>query len=264
MTALSILADKSFKVKLPAKKWKEAFHTFTALQKQLIRTKKGSYDFEIPVKVTADYLQVKSMDASHICMLEYLIKKEECLAFSCTREIVFGLEFHRFLKVLHSLRDSEIVTLDMHNEQLQVQSIQSLDDTKTLRKNYKIKIQEITLSASTPKVELPSKFEIHKSTLQNIVRSMRSTGIEYFDIVTEPNKVVFQNQDAEIVLPDWDVYDSARAGYSGKYISEFLEAIKADVLTLEYGTKIPLKISAPGTTFWIAPRVRDEEEKKAA
>lgn len=263
--ALRIIADQSFKIKLPARKWKELFRAFKAMQPRMKKTKNGTYYFDLPIQVTPDYTSMKCMDASHIAMMIAIVKREECLSYSCSKETIISVGLHRCLKVLNSMLDNEIVSIEFDNGELELNTVQALDDTKTLRKNYRVKSEIAHATSPIPRLTPTAKFNIHSATLSNILRSLASNGDTYFKLIAKNNSLSFSSNATTIAIPEWDIdlKQESKASYSLETIQTFLASSSGGILTMEYESAMPLKISYPGIEYYIAPRIADDDEKKS-
>lgn len=257
--ALSVL-DRSFKFKAKAKSLKQTIRLLRCLQ----LSAKISYDIKMSVSPAG--VIIRCMDASHISMLDITLPPSAFLDYHSNTERTISCDLLEVKRVFDTIGDSESVIVAMIEDTLSLNTVMPITDTFTARKRHKLRAKDASSLVSLPKLDLKVSFDIHRSTMTNILDSLAAHGEDYFTVEARDKllKLKFsgRSQEVEITIPDWDVKGEGIASFSIEHVKLFLKFATEDIVTMQFSTGLPLKIIHASAHYYIAPRIDDKGDDK--
>ena len=214
---------------------------------------------DTPFSLTEDELTFKVMDPSHVAMANLHLNKNGFKTWEVNGGAKFMIRNEEITKVLGRFKGVDDITLGIY-EKL---SILNGNRSFTL-----LLLESKSSETPTPKLSFNATFSIDRDKLLSIIKDIQVVA-DHIKIEAKADGLVCvgkgDNQ-ATINLDKDAVYDltvkEASAGlFSVDYLSKFVSAISADRLTVEFASKLPLKITAnidAGYVEWyLAPRIED-------
>jgi proliferating cell nuclear antigen len=205
--------------------------------------------------LSADGLSFRSMDPSHIAMINVLIPPTDFAKYEVTDGVKFALRTQEVAKILKRFDKDEELTLALDGEHLIISN---------QRKTFKTR----TLESSGGDTPIPSlRFDVlAKFTHNTIDKTLADVNVvsEFLTVTTKPDGVLFSGKgdsgEVEVVVPttDRDVKEKSKTTYSLDYIIKMVKAVSVDMVTLEYSSKMPLKLSLGRISYFLAPRVAED------
>lgn len=220
---------------------------------------------EATFSIDQDGLYFRGMDASHVALIDLISANQDWEKWEVSNNGNFALRLDEFCKILKSLRKKESLSLSTENG-----SILAIK-TPSMQMNLRI-IEASAIDCPLPKVSYNSLFSVTGNELDRIMKQISSIS-RYITFVTMNQLVEFSgkgdNGDVKITLEKGDPYlveinnrESSKAMYSLEYLQAFLKHTKNHTMTLEYSTKMVMRIETKlsHTTrihFYLAPKVED-------
>ena len=229
----------------------------------------------------------RSMDPSHIALIDINWPSSGFEKYHCDSTIKFGVRIDEFAKIIKraNANDSIEIGVVLENSSL---NIKTQSDGGYLR-NYKMRLIESTGNTSPlPQMTFDSKIVIGIATLDKILSDVGAISEKITidsssgsDISTNKKTVIFSgdndrgearvtidaNDDKSKVefLEEITVKETSKSTYNIDFISKIIRAIghqSSDLVTIEYSSNKPLRLEfllsgIVKLQFYLAPRVQD-------
>ena len=206
--------------------------------------------------LSADGLAFRAMDASHIAMIDVLIPPTDFSKYEVTDGVKFALRTQEVAKILKRFdKDSEVSL--------------SLDDANLVISNGSKTFKTRTLEASGGDAKMPNlRFDISakmaRDKLDKILSDVNVVS-EFLTLQTKDETATIYGKcdagEVEIVatplIEEIETKADSKATYSLDYIIKMVKAVSVDMVTLEYSSKMPLKLSMGRISYFLAPRVQE-------
>lgn len=244
-----------------ARLWKSLLEAIAALTEEA--------DFNI----TLDGMKLRSMDPSHVAMVDFEWPKTAFEEYDCSQPAKIKINLANMLKLLKRVKseDSLEVTYDENTRKLKI-SVKG-----KIRKDFAVSTLEPSEEAPpTPKHAFNSKLKVVSSSLKEIIEDTQAVS-DSMTLETTPEKAVAKaaaelgsatielDKGSEALL-DLQVNEPSRATYSLDFLAKIVRAGAAasEVATAEFSTNKPIKlefeIPAEGRlAYYLAPRIEAEE-----
>src|SRR5712664_2287651 len=192
---------------------------------------------EADFNATPEGIKLRSMDPSHIAMVDFEWPKAAFDTYECNAPTKLRLSVSNLLKLLKRTRSDESVEIvyDDANKKLNI----TLKD-KIVRKFITPTLDPSTEEVPTPKVPFNARVKITAVSLRDIIDMDKGS-------------------DAILEL---DAKETCRATYNLNYLGEIIRAGSgaSEVATLEFSTNMPIKVEfempQQGRLFYyLAPRI---------
>jgi len=219
--------------------------------------------------VNAKGITFRSMDASHVALLDVTFPKESFEEFE-GRAATFGTRVDEFQRIMKTAANTDQVEFSIENNK-----IMKIKITGSLSMKYNLKLFRIKEYTPTiPKTKYKSKMSIEPSTLSKIFSNIKKTS-EYVTINCDPKNVEFlgggQKGDAKINLKKGDSSlkelssdGKSSSAYSLDYIASIIRDIgkASKVVNMEFNTEnaIHLLFEMPSLArveYFLAPRIEN-------
>lgn len=208
---------------------------------------------EASIEKTADSLNFRGMDPSHIAMLDISYPNTEFETFE--GEIKLGVRTDEITKILKRFDKKASVSLSVADSML------ILSDGQRVFRNRLIKAT--AGDVPMPKLKLEVKAELDRDYLKNILKDVQVIS-EFIQLRAEGEGDTYSfeawgrgDSDECAISIDTEANGQGEATYSLDYIIKMVDAVSSEKVTLEYASKMPLKLTMGYIAYYLAPRVQD-------
>lgn len=227
---------------------------------------------EADFNATPDGIKLRSMDPSHIAMVDFEWPKAAFDSYECSANTRLRLSVSNILKLLKRTRSDESVELvyDEANKKLNITL-----RNKIVRKFITPTLEPSTEEVPTPKVPFNARVKITTSTLKDIIDDAQAIS-DNVKLEVSPEKFVVRatgelssaliemDKGSDAIL-DIDVKEPARATYNLNYLGEIIRAgsSASEITSLEFSTNMPIKVEFEmpqqgRLLYYLAPRIEAE------
>jgi len=229
---------------------------------------------EANFEATPEGLQFRSMDPSHVALVDISCPAAAFERYECPSTIRFGFRVDDFAKVIKRAGSKDSFELSIQNNML------NLKTSGGYSRNYRLRLIESSAGSDTPlpKLTFDSKLVMTSSVLDKILSDIEVVNDNNITIETTPDKrVIFSthgdNGEGKVMIDDksgienlneLSVVAPSKATYNSAFISRMVKAVgtTSQSVTAEYSSKMPLKLTfglanAVRIQFFLAPRVED-------
>jgi proliferating cell nuclear antigen len=218
-------------------------------------------------------LQFRSMDPSHIVLIDISCPAVAFEKYECPSSVKFGFRVNDFAKVMKRAGSNDSVELGLQDDMLNIKTSGSYN------RNYKLRLIGTSSGSGTPlpKLQFDSKLVMAPSILDKILSDIEVVANNITIETTEKEEVICSTRgdsgDATITLDDKNGVENlheisitkpSKSTYSSEFMSKMVKAVGAfsEKVTAEFTSKMPLKLSfdlpnAVKIQFFMAPRVED-------
>lgn len=221
-------------------------------------------------------LQFRSMDPSHVALIDISCPAVAFEKYECISPIKFGFRVSDFAKVIKRAGPNDSIDLSLQND-----SMLNVKTSGSYTRNYKLKLIENNSGSSTPlpKLNYDSKLVMAPSILDRILSDMEVVNSKVTMETTKENlhQVVFSTDselgNGQVIIDDKSsienlneisVLEPSKATYSTEFITRIIKSVgqSCQTVTAEYSTNKPLKLvfalpNAVKIEFFMAPRIED-------
>jgi proliferating cell nuclear antigen len=220
-------------------------------------------------------LTFRSMDPSHIALIDLSWPKSGFEKYECPYTTKFGLKISDFAKIIKRSNSNDSIEIYLKDNSLNIKT------TGGYTRNYRMNLVEgdAANTSPLPKLSLDSKIVIGTFALDKILSDIQViSDIITIETVNEKRNVVFSGSsdngnaivnidydksNTEIpMLQDMTVKENSKCSYNMDYISKIVKILNSssDTITLEYSSKKPLRLESVllndiKMQFFLAPRV---------
>lgn len=224
------------------------------------------------IEVTNEEVVARTMDPSHVCMIDIRIPRACFWRYEIDKPGRFGLRLDEVEKVMKRMpkekEGGEItISLDKSNERAMFY-LRTMDP---YRKEYRLHtIEPATGSTPLPKIGFNAKVSMLRKTLINALEDLAVTSnYVTFEATSDRFLLIGRGDSGEINLAfesgsegfeELNVRDESKATFGIEFLLPMLKAVNEKSVTLEYSTKMPLRLEFPAFKegkihFFLAPRV---------
>jgi proliferating cell nuclear antigen len=226
---------------------------------------------EADFKATPDGIMLRSMDPSHVAMVDFEWQRSAFADYTCLQPTKIRLNLMNMLKLLKRVASEESLTIVYNEDTRKI--------TMTLKARLTRKFTIPTLEASdeevpTPKISFDSTVKLSAATLRDILEDIQAVSDNVrFETTedrfiaaatTELSSASIEMDKGTEVLLDLQCRKPSKATYSLNYLGEIARAAAStsEVVTLEFSTNMPIKLQfeiAQGQLlYYLAPRIEAE------
>ncbi len=228
---------------------------------------------EAHFEANSDGLQFRSMDPSHIALIDISCPAVAFEKYECASPIKFGFRVDDFAKVIKRAGANESVELGLQDSMLNIKT------SGGYTRNYKLRLIESSSGSSTPlpKLQFDSKIVMVPSILDRILSDIEIVADKVTIETTENKQVICSTRgdsgEATVTLDDKSSVENlneifvakpSKSTYSSEFMSRMVKAVGAssEKVTAEFTSKMPLRLTfaLPNVVkieFYMAPRVED-------
>jgi proliferating cell nuclear antigen len=219
-------------------------------------------------------LTFRSMDPSHVALVDLSWPNSAFERYECPSTIKFGLKMSDFAKIIKRSNSNDSIEIGLKGNSLNIKT------TGGYTRYYKMNlIESADANASPlPKLSFDNKIVIGTSALDKVLNDIHvmsdNIGIE---TIAGKTAVTFsgandagtamvtidEKNNTENLLQEVAVKENSKSSYNIDYISKIVRALgcaSSDTITLEYSSKKPLRLeftafNALKVQFFLAPRI---------
>lgn len=228
---------------------------------------------EAHFEANKDGLQFRSMDPSHIALIDISCPAVAFERYNCPSTVKFGFRVDDFAKVIKRADSGDSVELGIQDSMLNIKT------SGKYTRSYKLRLIESTSGSNTPlpKLNLESKLVLAPSILDRILSDIAVVADKITIETAENRTVLFSTRgdsgEATVTIDDKSGVENlneisitkpSKATYNAEFISKLVKALgtSTEKVTAEFTSKMPLKLTfalpnAVKIEFFLAPRVED-------
>jgi len=216
---------------------------------------------------TPDGLNLRAMDPSHIALVDLKWPSSAFDKYSCDSNYNLTVRVEDLLRVLRRADSKDRVELSLGEDNtLQFRLVDGYE------KNFTIHLVESQYSQTPlPKVTFTITTKLGTGLVKQVLEDIKTIS-DHVSIKAEQDKLIFSGKgDVGKVsvtvdkknpeLKELTVKEPGDATYSIEYLSNFTKSIYGDTLTIQFSSKMPIKLEYPLSgkggvvQFFLAPRV---------
>lgn len=228
---------------------------------------------EAHFEANSEGLQFRSMDPSHIALIDISCPAVAFERYECPSSVKFGFRVDEFAKVIKRAGSNDSVELGLQDSMLNIKT------SGGYTRNYKLRLIESSSGSATPlpKLQFDSKLVMVPSILDRILSDIEVVADKITIETTESKQVICSTRgdsgEATVTLDDKSGVENlneisitkpSKATYSSEFMLRMVKAIgtSSEKVTAEFTSKMPLKLTftlpnAVKIEFYMAPRVED-------
>jgi proliferating cell nuclear antigen len=222
-------------------------------------------------------LTFRSMDPSHVALVDLSWPNSAFERYECPSTIKFGLKMSDFAKIIKRSNSNDSIEIGLKGNSLNIKT------TGGYTRHYKMNlIESADANASPlPKLSFEDKIDIRAAAFDKILRDIQvmsdnisietiagKMAVTFSGVSDNGNATVTidydddKNNTENPVLQELAVKEDSKCTYNIDYISKIVKALgpASGAITIEYSSKKPLKLqfvllNALKVQFFLAPRV---------
>ena len=227
---------------------------------------------EADFNATPDGIKLRSMDPSHVAMVDFEWQKTAFEEYTCQEPTKIRVNIASMLKLLKRVGSDEILEM--------------FYDEKTRRLNLTLKgkmMRKFTMptldpaqeEVPTPKITFNSKVKLTTSTLRDIIDDVQAVS-DNVRLETTPEKLtaaattelssaIIELEKTSEMLIELDVKEPSKATFNLNYLSEITKAgaSTSEIVTVEFSTNMPIRLEFDipqqgRLSYYLAPRIEAE------
>lgn len=227
---------------------------------------------EADFNTSEDGLKLRSMDPSHVAMVDFEWSKEAFEEYVCDKPTNIRVNITTMLKLLRRSKSEESLEISYDEERKKV------DLTlrgKILKKFTMPTLESVEEEVPTPKLSFNARVKLMSETLKEIVEDGEtvSDNISFkakedkllVKASSELSNVGMELSKTDGALLEFDIKEDSDATFNLNYFGEMVKAGSAtsEVATLEFSTNMPIRLefemSQQGKLmYYLAPRIEAE------
>lgn len=206
----------------------------------------------------------RTMDPSHIALLDVLWDSSNFEKWNVSKPGSFAIETEQFYKLVKCFDKKDTITMSIKNEMLVFQTKTS---TEKLRL---VEPYEITTDCPLPKITYDATITTSQKAIKDIIKRIDLVA-EHVEINMHGQVMEFSGKgdkgEANLKLekgmpdiPEFYLREDSTSRFNVEYIKEFLKCLDGSMITTEFSTRMPLRMSTKFSNgsrihFYLAPRV---------
>ena len=227
---------------------------------------------EADFNTSEDGLKLRSMDPSHVAMVDFEWSKEAFEEYVCDKPTNIRVNITTMLKLLRRSKSEESLEISYDEESKKV------DLTlrgKILKKFTMPTLESVEEEVPTPKLSFNARVKLMSETLKEIVEDSEtvSDNISFkakedkllVKASSELSNVGMELSKSDGALLELDIKEDSDATFNLNYFGEMVKAGSAtsEVATIEFSTNMPIRLefemSQQGKLmYYLAPRIEAE------
>src|SRR5438128_6867734 len=227
---------------------------------------------EADFNATPEGIKLRSMDPSHIAMVDFEWPKAAFDTYECTTPTRLRLSVSNLLKLLKRTHSDESIEIfyDEANKKLNITLT-----NKIVRKFITPTLEPSTEEVPTPKVPFSARVKLAAASLRDIIDDAQAISDNVRLEVSQEKFVVraageltsalIELDKGSDAILELDVKEPAKATYNLNYLGEIIRAGSgaSEVTSLEFSTNMPIKVEFEmpqqgKLLYYLAPRIEDE------
>lgn len=227
---------------------------------------------EADFEVAPDSIKLRSMDPSHVAMVDFELQNSAFESYSCTAPLKIRMNTNSMLKLLRRVGPDE------HLEIVYDEATKKIEMTlkgKLVRKFTMPTLEPAEEEVPTPKLTFNTRIKMLASGLRDMIEDSQAIS-DNVRLESTPEKFVV-NASGELssatielekgseALLDLEVKEPSKATFNLNYLAEIVKAgsTASEVATVEYATNMPVRIQFEmpqqgRLQYYLAPRIEAE------
>lgn len=227
---------------------------------------------EADFNTTEDGLKLRSMDPSHVAMVDFEWSKEAFEEYVCDKPTNIRVNITTMLKLLRRSKSEESLEISYDEESKKVELTLR---GKILKKFTMPTLESVEEEVPTPKLSFNARVKLMSETLKEIVEDSEtvSDNISFkakedkllVKASSELSNVGMELSKTDGALLELDIKEDSDATFNLNYFGEMVKAGSAtsEVATIEFSTNMPIRLefemSQQGKLmYYLAPRIEAE------
>ena len=227
---------------------------------------------EADFNATPDGIKLRSMDPSHVAMVDFEWQKTAFEEYTCQEPTKIRVNIASMLKLLKRVGSDEIL------EMLYDEKTRKLNLTlkgKMMRKFTMPTLDPAQEEVPTPKITFNSKVKLTTSIFRDIIDDVQAVS-DNVRLETTPEKLiavattelssaVIELDKASEMLIELDVKEPSKATFNLNYLSEITKAgaSTSEIVTVEFSSNMPIRLEFDipqqgRLSYYLAPRIEAE------
>jgi proliferating cell nuclear antigen len=227
---------------------------------------------EADFNATPDGIKLRSMDPSHVAMVDFEWQKTAFEEYTCPEPTKIRVNIASMLRLLKRVGSDEIL------EMLYDEKTRKLNLTlkgKMMRKFTMPTLDPAQEEVPTPKITFSSKVKLTTSIFRDIIDDVQAVSdnvrLETTSekliaaATTELSSAVIELEKASEMLIELDVKEPSKATFNLNYLSEITKAgaSTSEIVTVEFSTNMPIRLEFDipqqgRLSYYLAPRIEAE------
>jgi len=227
---------------------------------------------EADFEVAPDSIKLRSMDPSHVAMVDFELQSSAFESYSCTAPLKIRMNTNSMLKLLRRVGSDE------HLEIVYDEATKKIEMTlkgKLLRKFTMPTLEPAEEEVPTPKLTFNTRIKMLASGLRDMIEDsqaisdtvrLESTAEKFIvNASGELSSAVIELEKGSEALLDLEVKEPSKATFNLNYLTEIIKAgsTASEVVTVEYATNMPVRIQFEmpqqgRLQYYLAPRIEAE------
>ena len=227
---------------------------------------------EADFNTTEDGLKLRSMDPSHVAMVDFEWSKEAFEEYVCDKPTNIRVNITTMLKLLRRSKSEESLEISYDEESKKVELTLR---GKILKKFTMPTLESVEEEVPTPKLSFNARVKLMSETLKEIVEDSEtvSDNISFkakedkllVKASSELSNVGMELSKTDGALLELDIKEDSDATFNLNYFGEMVKAGSAtsEIATIEFSTNMPIRLefemSQQGKLmYYLAPRIEAE------
>jgi len=227
---------------------------------------------EADFNTTEDGLKLRSMDPSHVAMVDFEWSKEAFEEYVCDKPTNIRVNITTMLKLLRRSKSEESLEISYDEESKKVELTLR---GKILKKFTMPTLESVEEEVPTPKLSFNVRVKLMSETLKEIVEDSEtvSDNISFkakedkllVKASSELSNVGMELSKTDGALLELDIKEDSDATFNLNYFGEMVKAGSAtsEIATIEFSTNMPIRLefemSQQGKLmYYLAPRIEAE------
>lgn len=227
---------------------------------------------EADFNTTEEGLKLRSMDPSHVAMVDFEWSKEAFEEYVCDKPTNIRVNITTMLKLLRRSKSEESLEISYDEESKKVELTLR---GKILKKFTMPTLESVEEEVPTPKLSFNARVKLMSETLKEIVEDSEtvSDNISFkakedkllVKASSELSNVGMELSKTDGALLELDIKEDSDATFNLNYFGEMVKAGSAtsEVATIEFSTNMPIRLefemSHQGKLmYYLAPRIEAE------
>lgn len=206
-------------------------------------------------------LSFRGLDPSHVAMVDVNIPNTDFEKFEVEEEVRFGVRVAELKQVLaRGHEENDYVTIKLDGQYLNIRI------TNGYKRDFKMRcIESTTSNTPLPKISFNTKVVLTTDKFVKMLEDVRVVS-DYISLESNADSIQFVGRGdvGECVLTvdkgneglkELNIKDASKATYSLEYLLITKLMKSSPEITLEYSSKMPMRVSVQNMNYFIAPRV---------
>jgi proliferating cell nuclear antigen len=227
---------------------------------------------EADFNTTEDGLKLRSMDPSHVAMVDFEWSKEAFEEYVCDKPTNIRVNITTMLKLLRRSKSEESLEISYDEESKKVELTLR---GKILKKFTMPTLESVEEEVPTPKLSFNARVKLMSETLKEIVEDSETVSDNisfkakedklFVKASSELSNVGMELSKTDGALLELDIKEDSDATFNLNYFGQMVKAgsVTSEVATIEFSTNMPIRLefemSQQGKLmYYLAPRIEAE------